>query len=465
MNSTRRLLTTALVTAAAALAVGVAPAAADLSIERLEGEVSNNGHFSREAGAHSDLTTVFALSSKEFGPKQIGPTEDPRDVRVSLPLGLVGNPTAVPTCSAALLVAGQGSGSPHCPIESQVGVTIIDNGRLVETRPVFNMEHGDEIPGLFALNYAGVIVRFQPEVRPGDYGIDTVVKSIAQSIPLVRVGLLLWDAPADRSHDSERFDVSKNGEEFPGYGASSKAPNLPFMTNPTSCPAAPTVTFGEANSWQNPNVNVHASFDSDPAGIPFIWRGCNRVPFKPAITVQSGTHRAAATSGLDIRIKVPQVQDPHGIASAHVRKVVTELPNGMTVSPSAVAGLGACSEAQIGLGTNDPPTCPDSSKLGNVTIASALLEKPLEGEVTLARQNENPFGSTFAIYLTAKGPGFCLKLPGELNVDKQTGELEDGLRPTCRSCPSTKSTSTSAAARRPRWSPPTPAAPTRPAPS
>ena len=427
MNSTRRLLTTALATATAALALGASPAAAEFAIKSLDGEVSNNGHFSREAGAHSDLTTAFVLTSKEFAPGRIAPTEDPRDVKVNLPLGLVGNPTAVPTCSAAQLVAGQGSILPRCPIESQIGIALIRSGpfpQTLQTKPVFNMEHGDEVPGLFALNFAGVIVRFQPEVRPGDYGIDTVVKSISQALPLVSVGLTLWEAPADRSHDPDRYDPDKNGYEAAGNGASSKAPNLPFMTNPTSCPAAPTVTYGEANSWQNPNVNAHASFDSDPAGIPFIWKDCGRVPFKPAITVQSGTHRAAATSGLDIRIKVPQVQDPHGIASAHVRKIVTELPDGMTVSPSAVAGLGACSLAEIGLGTNDAPRCPDSSKIGNVTVRVPLLEKPLEGEVTLARQNENPFGSTFAIYLTAKGPGFWLKIPGELNVDKKTGELK-----------------------------------------
>ncbi len=424
MNSTRRLLTTALATATAALALGAAPAAADFAIENLQGEISNNGHFSRQAGGHSDLTTAFVLTSKEFQPGRSGPTEDPRDVKVSLPLGLVGNPTAVPTCTAAQLSAGQGGGNPRCPIESQIGESILLTGSSETRVPVFNMEHGDEVPGLFALNYAGVVVRFVPEVRPGDYGIDTVVKSIAQSLPLISVGLTLWEAPADITHDPERFDPDKKGYELPGFGASSKAPNLPFMTNPTSCPAQPTVTYGEANSWQNPNVNAHASFDRDPAGIPFVWKDCGRVPFKPAITVQSGTHRAAATSGLDIRIKVPQVQDPHGIASAHVRKVVTELPNGMTVSPSAVAGLGACSLAEIGLGNNNPPACPDSSKIGNVTVRTPLLEKPLEGEVTLARQNENPFGSTFVIYLTAKGPGFWLKIPGELNVDKQTGALK-----------------------------------------
>jgi hypothetical protein len=426
MNSTRRLLPTVLafaLMATAATAVAT-PADAAFEIESLSGSTSIDGQFSRTAGAHSDLTTTFTLTTKEFLPGRTGPVEDPRDVKVDLPPGLVGNPTAAATCSAAQLSAGQGGGYAICPIESQIGFATVDIGESDLELPVFNMERTDELPALFALNYAGVIIRFQPRVRNSDYGITTVVPSIAQALPIVGIGLTVWAVPADPSHDPLRYDPQKFGPGAPGFGVASKGVPAPFLTNPTSCPAAPTVTHGAANSWQHPETFVHASFDRDPAGIPFIWKDCGRVPFRPSITVQAGTHRAASPTGLDVRIDVPQVQDPQGIASAHVRKIVTELPSGMTVSPSAVAGLGACSLAEIKLGSDEPPNCPDSAKIGNVTIRVPLLDKPLEGEVILARQKENPFNSTFAIYLFAKGPGFYLRIPGELDVDKRTGELK-----------------------------------------
>ena len=280
----------------------------------------------------------------------------------------------------------------------------IDTANSVEEFPVFNMERPNDLPALFALNFAGVVVRFLPTVRSSDYGVSTVVPSISQARPIIGIGLTIWAVPADPRHDAQRYDPQKFGPGAPGSGVASKAVPLPYMTNPTSCPATPSVTHGEANSWQHPGTFVHGLFDSDLDGIPFVWKDCGRVPFRPAITVRSGTHRAASPSGLDVRIEVPQVQDPYGIASAHVRKVVTALPKGMTVSPSAVAGLGACSLAQVKLGSGEPSTCPDSAKIGNIAIDSPLLNERLEGEVVLAAQNENPFGSTFAIYLLVKGP-------------------------------------------------------------
>jgi hypothetical protein len=422
MNSTRRLFCLFLAVGATALAATAAPALAAFEIESFSGSTDSYGHFSRQAGAHSDLTTSFSFTHKEFAPGtgRFSPDEDPRNVAVELPPGLVGNPSIIPTCTAAELTAGQGGGTPVCPAESQVGIATIDIGQGIPFRqPVFNMERTPEQVGLFALNFSGVIIRFLPEVRSTDYGVNTLVPSISQAMPIVSVGLTLWAVPADPIHDSERY----NPETF-SEGMGSTAIPRPFMTNPTSCPAQPTVTHGTANSWQHPEDFIHASFDSDPNGIPFIWKECERVPFRPTTTVQSGTHRAANPTGLDFRIAVPQPQDPEGITSANVRKIVTEFPEGVSASPSAVAGLGACSPAEIGLGSAEPPTCPDSSKLGNVTINTPLLEKPLEGEVILASQNDNPFHSTFAVYLVAPGPGFYLKVPGELNIDKKTGELK-----------------------------------------
>jgi hypothetical protein len=422
MNRAPRILCMALSIAATALCVAVAPAMAALGIESIGGSTSIDDQFSRQAAAHPDLTVAFSLESKEFSPGRMGPVEDPRDVKVDLPLGLVGNPTNAPTCSASQLVAG--NGYAICPIESQIGFATIDTGSGEVEMAVFNMERTDEVPALFALNYSGVVIGFQSRVRGSDYGISTVVPSIAQALPIVALGLTLWGNPADPAHNAQRWDPQKSGPGAPGFGVASKSVPVPFITSPTACSAEPSILRGEANSWQTPEVFTHTSSDRDFDGIPFVWKDCGRVPFRPSITVQAGAHRAASPSGLDVRIVVPQPQDPRGIATAHVRKVVTALPQGMTVSPSAVAGLGACSLAEIKLGSNEPPTCPDSAKIGNVTIKTPLLEDPLEGEVILARQKENPFGSTFAIYLAVKGPGFYLKIPGELNVDKQTGQTK-----------------------------------------
>jgi hypothetical protein len=95
----------------------------------------------------------------------------------------------------------------------------------------------------------------------------------------------------------------------------------------------------------------------------------------------------------------------------------------MAVSPSSADGLLACTPAQIKLGTNDDPTCPDASKLGTLSIDTPVLPKPLTGHIYLAAQNDNPFGSLLAIYLVAKGPGVTVKLAGRVAPDPVTGQL------------------------------------------
>jgi hypothetical protein len=378
------------------------------------GVVTPVGEFSRQAGAHANLETVVHFSGDETI----------RNIAVDFPPGVMADPTVTDHCTARQLV-GVEAGPPLCPKSSQVGVVVIDP-EPGSSEPagfaLYNVDRPANLPALLGFNYQGVIFFFEPNLRPDDYGIRTRASNvpIAKIVPGTTVRL--WAVPADPSHDGERgtnLFLGLYGNE-PGPVS---APKFPFLTNPTSCPSAPTPFSAEVQSWQSPQT-YGASNSSDTEGTPFQWEGCDRIPFKPTMKVDPGTHRAAATTGLQFNVTVPQSDDPGGLATSHLKRIATTFPQGMTASPSAVAGLGACSEAQIGLGTDKEPSCPDSSKIGNVTITSPALDEPLKGEVVLASQNENPFGSTFAVYQVVRGPGFTLKLPGELNIDKQTGQLK-----------------------------------------
>ena len=418
MHRTPRLLLKALIAVVACFSA-IAPAAqAQFEILNPGAEVKLDGKFTRQAGAHADLTTELDFT----------PGESVKNVRVILPPGLLGDPTAFPTCTNAQLFELTAGGNPNCPIGSQIGTAAVKQGFGQPFKlPVFNMAHGPELPGLFAFNYSTVLVSFVPRVVPqsvpGGYGVQVTAPAISQAQVVLGSKVIFWGAPADPTHDAERYDPHKKGFEQADWGASSPANNLPFMTNPTACTEQPLVTRMEADAWSQQGVFAKASFDREADGTPFLFDRCELVPFEPEVEVRAGTHRAASTSGLDLKITVPQSNAPHGLATAHVKRVVVAFPQGLTVSPSAVAGLGACSEAEIGLGDNNPPTCPDSSKIGNVAIKTPVLEQTLEGDVYMARQTENPFRSIFAIYMVVRGPGFYLKLPGELNIDKQTGRL------------------------------------------
>ncbi len=95
----------------------------------------------------------------------------------------------------------------------------------------------------------------------------------------------------------------------------------------------------------------------------------------------------------------------------------------MTVDPSSADGLQACGIAEIDLHGEAPPSCPEGSKIGELTIRTPLLEEPMQGSVYLARQGANPFGSTLALYLVASGSGVVVKLAGEIETDPASGRI------------------------------------------
>jgi hypothetical protein len=385
--------------------------------------------FDRQAGGHPDLSVYFKVHT---GPDGV-PSEAVRDVDVDLPDGLVGNPTGIPTCSPANLVNEPGAGGADCGMGTQVGVAEITawaTGGLTHIKVgVFNLSHGPDVPAVFGFNFSNVVGIIKARVRPGDYGISSGSVSIAQAEAVESVRLTLWGVPADPSHDTLRSDHRLQlgpGELFNApqtTALSTEAPRVPFLTSPPRCTDEPLAFTIRGDSWEHPGRFDTRKVSADEDGTPFAFDGCENVPFQPTVDVRPLAHAADGPTGLNFDLRVPQPQDPDGIASAHVRRVNVTFPEGVSVSPSSAAGLGACSPSEIGLGSNDPPSCPASSKLGTITVDTPLLADPLQGDVILAEQNDNPFGSLIAMYIAIKGPGFYLKLPGRIDLDPVTGRV------------------------------------------
>jgi hypothetical protein len=397
----------------------VAPAAeAEFSISEFGGAITSGGEFSRQAGAHADLTTRIEFAVNDDPEGEFRLEGNVKEVDVSLPAGIVGNATAVPTCRFSDLIGGEGE-IQDCPVETQIGIATVETPSGAVFYPVYNIDRPPDAPALFAFNYLGAVVPIAPRLRATDFGVSTHVGPTSEGVPVTGTEVTIWGVPADESHNAERF---VRGSES-AQGAISTADRSPLLTMPTSCSGTASVTSASANAWQSPADFSFASFDGDFNGVPFITEGCERLRFEPTVSVDPGSRSTAATTGVDVEIKVPQSTSPDGLATAHVRRTVVTLPEGFAISPSAAAGRAVCSVVQIGIGSNDPPSCPGSSSLGTVKVETPLLDEELEGEVFLAKQNENPFGSLLALYLAIKGPGFYVKLAGKIALDPATGQV------------------------------------------
>ena len=126
---------------------------------------------------------------------------------------------------------------------------------------------------------------------------------------------------------------------------------------------------------------------------------------------------------MEVDLRLPQNENPDGYAEAAVRDVVLDLPPGLSLNPAAADGLGSCSKEEVALGSTAAPRCPDSSRIGAVSVRTPLLTEPLLGSVYLATPDRNPFGSMLAAYLVAEGNGTRIKIPSRIDADAATGRL------------------------------------------
>lgn len=396
---------------------------ASFAVQSFDGSVSNpDGSPDTQAGSHPDqVTTSFNFTTILNPQGQVIPAGNMKDVKVALPPGLVGDVSATPQCAPEQLT----SFSNPCPTDSQVGVVMLQLPGLFGRNifPVYNMVHPPGMPARFGFLIVFVPVYIDTAIRTGsDYGVTASLSDISQVAPVIGDSLTLWGVPADPSHNFDRCQFIFSGCSPPNQFHGQVKP---FITLPTSCAGRTTTTLS-ADSWSDPSDVKTASFMShDTADNPVGMTGCNRLDFGPTISVQPGVTTADSPTGLSVDLHVLQNDDPNGLVEANLKTAAVALPQGVTVSPSAADGLGACSPEQIGLSNSDEPACPDSSKLGSVEVDTPLLPNPLKGWMYLARQGDNPFGSLLALYVTTKDPvsGVLVKLAGKITADPSTGQL------------------------------------------
>jgi hypothetical protein len=393
------------------LAFAVSPAAAIGEFDKYAVESVSTSLTSTQAGAHADFTVGFSVAQKQGEPYALT-----RDIFVSLPPGLIGNPQNIQACTLAQF--GELAAESECPVSSQVGVSEVTLGGTFSgtfTEPIYNMEApgGDLVArfGLFAGPWPTLI---NIRVNPVDYSLTAAIEGAPSVAGFIGAQSTFWGVPAADSHNALRLTPQDAlNHEAPPDGRDAGVPEVPFLTNPTDCSTQRQVSV-TAVSYQIPDQPKSKS-----AAFPQI-SGCGLVGFDAQMSATSTSTEAAAPTGLDATVELPQSETPNGLGSSTLKSAHVTLPEGLTINPSAGDGLAACSDEQVGFGTGSPPACPEAAKIGSAEIEVPALKRTLQAAVY--QRTPEP-GRLFGFWLVTDEQGVRLKLPAEIQANPVTGQL------------------------------------------
>ena len=428
--------TTLLATAALALLLALAagaqgaeapcaltPKTQCFGIESVQASLSTH-----QAGAHPDLGLDVAIKQDPASEPNVfglrnsyAPT---RNIRFNLPPGLIGDPNVlgVPQQCTVAELAGQ-----HlCPNGSQIGITTVSvyqpGASLKLHEPLYMMAPpgGDVVARLgFVAGIYTTFIDFRVRSE-GDYGLLAEVSEAPDLARLVIAETTIWGVPADPAHDEERCTP---GEALEGCITSLSRPPgsrpLPFMTNPTRC-GAPLALAVAASSWAEPELDPEKEVST---AFPTI-SGCDKLPYGPALSVSPTNRHTSAPTGLDLTIALPPSDGVDVLEPAQTRDIRIDLPAGIAINPGSADGLAVCSAEQVGFGTREPSHCPDAAKMASTEFEIAALSRRMRGAIYL---REPEPGNLFRIWVVADDLGAHVKLPGQLEVDKTTGQIRSVL--------------------------------------
>lgn len=353
-----------------------------------------------QANSHTNLSVAIGF---QYSPS----SDDLKDLTITLPPGLVGNPRAVPQCSASQFQAD------NCPSQSAVGSTSVHTevsvplvSALDANGTVYNLQPQPGEPGRLGVivrpTFPGatidkIFLQAPIVVRPDKgYALETKISDLPNQTRVAVLGFIPVNAGITITQMSLTLSGQVNGQNF--------------LTMPSSCVAANLTV--QANSYAEPSVIATRSATITPSG-------CGSLAFNPGFAFATQTTRAETPTGAEAQITLPT-------DSPTLRSAVVTLPSGMTINPASANGLTACTDAQFGIGSNSAPACPSTAQVGTVQFDTPLLGL-LSGSVYFAQPTASrPWG----LFVAIAGPGFYAKLVGNVTIDELSGRVTttfDGL--------------------------------------
>jgi hypothetical protein len=380
--------------------------------------------------------TDFVLDTEKAGSLTL-PAESVKNLRTDVPPGVVTDPQAVTKCSMGdfegtlLEPKNHLYSTPSCPSSSLIGVNYVE--AVVEsTTPgvfedkqliglVYNLEPPERLSEEFGARLSsdfGVALEILPGVLDAhtfiegnvewatDYHDYFEIKGITEGLISSRLVFYGGEGEIENSL-TEKFKVSNYG----------------FLRNPSACtekgPQTTTTLTAEAYDHETA-VNAYP--------LPIGTQDCENEPFAPVFSVRPENALPDRPDGVTTEVTLPHPPKAEEVDSANVRYATLMLPEGLTMNPSAAAGLEGCTPEQFAIGTRNEVSCPSHSQIGTVRLEVPTLPGgSLQGSVFLGKpKSEAITGPPYTVYVDAESQryGVRVRLEGSVKPNAQTGRLE-----------------------------------------
>lgn len=398
-----------------------------------------------QAGGH----VPFGITAFKVTTKGMIPAAEPEGVvthiRTDVAPGLATSPAAVPQCGEKEFGAEEAlPGSGLYPEPTCSGSTLVGENAAVAYIPtakkdvavegnVYNLVQRAGLASLFGValkvpkfiteaELGEIFKGSQPGIETAQYFSHTLIEGNVEwgsNVSISRPGET-GTGTAD-FHDFFEINVSPSlpliASRLTFYGRSGEGD---FITNATSCPGHNTTTLKLTGSE---GATVARTYTT-PVGLS----GCNLVPFEPGLALKPATTQQDQPDGITTEVALARHKHAGEIDSAQLKEAVVQLPEGMTLNPSAATGLSACTLAQARIHSATPGVaCPASSQIGTVAIEVPTLPPgSLTGNIYLGGPESGPIsGPPYTIYVDAESAryGVSVRLEGKTTPNPVTGQV------------------------------------------
>lgn len=289
--------------------------------------------FTKAGGYVPFGVTDFRVNSFPFEGAEV-PDESLKELRVDVAPGVVTNPQAVPRCAMTDFLGKPITGKPGmftpptCP-----NSTIIGKNEVETVIPIGGK--------LFDVPLSGKVYNLEQESGQGStFGVALVTGA-------GEVAHTIIEGSVEYASDYHDYFVIKNIPEgllesrLVFYGAKNPetGEERGFVRNPTKCtspgPETRTTVSGESYGGAHSERPYTSLVGSEH---------CLSLAFEPVFSLLAET--STSDQGDGITTKLSAEHPTTGVDTADLQSITVKMPEGMTMNPSAAAGLTGCTPEQ-----------------------------------------------------------------------------------------------------------------------